>query len=44
MGMFDKDSDFENRFVTPEVTRDDSDAENSLRPKTLGEYLSLIHI
>jgi Holliday junction DNA helicase RuvB len=39
MGMFDKDSDFENRFVTPEVTRDDSDAENSLRPKTLGEYI-----
>ena len=39
MGMFDKASDFENRFVTPEVTRDDSDAENSLRPKTLGEYI-----
>ena len=37
--MFDKDSDFENRFVTPEVTRDDSDAENSLRPKTLAEYV-----
>ena len=37
--MFDKDSDFENRFVTPEVTRDDGDAENSLRPKTLAEYV-----
>jgi len=37
--MFDKDSDFENRIVTPEVTRDDSEAENSLRPKTLDEYV-----
>ena len=39
MGMFDKDSDFENRIVTAEYTRDDSDAENTLRPKTLGEYV-----
>ena len=39
MGMFDKDSDFENRIVTAEYTRDDSDAENTLRPKTLGEYI-----
>lgn len=39
MGMFDKDSDFENRFVTAEVTRDDSETENSLRPKTLDEYI-----
>jgi len=37
--MFDKDSDFENRIVTPEFTRDDSEAENSLRPKTLDEYV-----
>lgn len=39
MGMFDKDSDFENRIVTAEYTRDDSEAENSLRPKTLEEYV-----
>ena len=39
MGMFDKDSDFENRFVTAEVTRDDSETENSLRPRTLDEYI-----
>ncbi|MCI8654108.1 MAG: Holliday junction branch migration DNA helicase RuvB [Angelakisella sp.] len=39
--MFDKDSDFdfENRIVTPEHTRDDSDAETSLRPKSLAEYV-----
>ncbi len=39
MGMFDKDSDFENRIVTSEYIRDDSEAENSLRPKTLEEYV-----
>ncbi len=39
MGMFDKDSDFENRIVTAEYTRDDSEAENSLRPRTLEEYV-----
>ena len=39
MGMFDKDSDFENRIVTPEHTRDDSEAENNLRPRTLAEYV-----
>ena len=39
MGMFDKDSDFENRIVTSEYIRDDSEAENSLRPKTLAEYI-----
>ncbi len=39
MGMFDKDSDFENRIVTAEYTRDDSEAENSLRPKSLEEYV-----
>lgn len=37
--MFDKDSDFENRIVTAEYTRDDSEAENSLRPKSLEEYV-----
>ena len=39
--MFDKDRDFdlENRIVTPEITRDEGDAENSLRPKTLAEYV-----
>ena len=37
--MFDKDSDFENRIVTSEYIRDDSEAENSLRPKTLAEYI-----
>lgn len=34
-----EDYDFENRFVTPEVTENDSDIEFSLRPKTLTEYI-----
>lgn len=34
-----EDYDFENRFVTPEVTQNDSDIEFSLRPKTLLEYI-----
>jgi len=39
--MFDKngDFDFENRIVTPEYTRDDGETEQSLRPKTLDEYI-----
>ena len=41
MGMFDNDMDFEDRILTPEYTRDEgeSDNENSLRPKTLKEYI-----
>ena len=31
--------DFENRMVSPEVTRDDTDIDFSLRPKTLNEYI-----
>ena len=34
-----EDYDFENRFVTPEITENDSDIEFSLRPKTLSEYI-----
>lgn len=34
-----EDYDFENRFVTPEVTESDNDIEFSLRPKTLLEYI-----
>lgn len=39
MGLFDTEMDFENRIVTPEYTRDESEVETSLRPKTLGEYI-----
>lgn len=39
MGLFDSEMDFENRIVTPEYTRDESETENSLRPKTLDEYI-----
>ncbi len=31
--------DFENRIMTSSAIRDDSDAENSLRPKTLDDYI-----
>ena len=31
--------DFENRIVSPDYIRDDSENENSLRPKTLDEYI-----
>lgn len=34
-----EDYDFENRFVTPEVTGGDTDIDLSLRPKTLSEYI-----
>lgn len=34
-----EDYDFENRFVTPEMTENDNDIELSLRPKTLSEYI-----
>ena len=30
---------FDDRVVTPEVTRDDNDIEVSLRPKSLSEYI-----
>jgi len=37
--MDNYEMDFENRIVTPEYTGDDSDAEQTLRPKTLEEYI-----
>ena len=37
--MFDNEMDFENRIVTPDYSVQDSDAELSLRPKTLNEYI-----
>ncbi|WP_368233739.1 Holliday junction branch migration DNA helicase RuvB [Anaerotruncus rubiinfantis] len=37
--MFDNEMDFENRLVTPDYSAQDSDAELSLRPKTLNEYI-----
>ena len=39
MGLFDTEMDFENRIVTPEYTRDEGENENSLRPRTLAEYI-----
>jgi Holliday junction DNA helicase RuvB len=33
------DYDFENRMSTPEYTQEDSDIENSLRPKQLADYI-----
>lgn len=39
MPMFDGDMDFENRIVTPDNVPSDSDAELSLRPKTMDEYI-----
>lgn len=39
MSLFDSEMDFENRIVTPEFTHDESDNENTLRPKTLDEYI-----
>jgi len=37
--MAEPEMDFENRIVTPDYTRDDSENENTLRPKTLDEYI-----
>ncbi len=34
-----EDLDFENRIITPEYTADDEDVENSLRPRSLDEYI-----
>ena len=39
MSLFDSEMDFENRIVTPEFTHDESGNENTLRPKTLDEYI-----
>ncbi len=41
VNIFDhqKDMDLENRIVAPDYTRDDSEVENTLRPKTLAEYI-----
>lgn len=33
------DFDFENRIIAPEFSADDADVENSLRPRTLSEYI-----
>ena len=35
----EEEMDFENRILTPEYEREDSDIEGSLRPKTLQEYI-----
>lgn len=37
--MFENDTDFEARLVTPVYEREDSEIELSLRPKTLSEYI-----
>lgn len=37
--MFTNDMDFENRIVTPDYAPEDTEAELSLRPKTLTEYI-----
>ena len=37
--MFDEEFDFENRIVTTSYTKEDSEAETSLRPKTLEDYI-----
>ena len=37
--MFEEDFDFENRIVTTSYTKEDSDSEVSLRPKTLDDYI-----
>lgn len=37
--MFDNEMDFENRIMAPDYTPEDVDAETSLRPKTLAEYI-----
>ncbi len=34
-----EDFDFENRIIAPEYTADDADVENSLRPRSLDEYI-----
>lgn len=36
---FDGEYDFDNRLVAPETLEEDGENENSLRPKTLGEYI-----
>ncbi len=36
---FSEDFDFENRIMTTSAIRDDSEADTSLRPKTLDEYI-----
>lgn len=37
--MFDKEMAFEDRIMTPDYASEDSDAEFSLRPKTLEDYI-----
>ncbi len=36
---FEEDFDFENRIVTTSFTREDSETDNSLRPKALDDYI-----
>jgi Holliday junction DNA helicase RuvB len=36
--------DFENRITTPEFIPEDSDADNPLRPKTLGDYIGQVKV
>ncbi|MBQ7740181.1 MAG: Holliday junction branch migration DNA helicase RuvB [Eubacterium sp.] len=37
--MIENEMDFESRLAAPEYTPEDTEIENSLRPKTLGEYI-----
>ena len=36
---FDQEFDFENRILSSSATREDNDADTSLRPKTLEDYI-----
>ena len=37
--MQETEMDFENRIITSDFTPEDNDIENSLRPKTLDDYI-----
>ena len=37
--MIEQEMDFENRIVSPEYNYNEDDAELSLRPKSLNEYI-----
>ena len=37
--MIDEEFDFENRMMSTSYTKEDSDAELSLRPKTFEDYI-----
>ena len=36
---FEQEFDFENRILSSSATREDNDADTSLRPKTLADYI-----